>query len=101
MGHIYVSPLFDEIHFLTSPASSFVDAGDPNNIYNDPFDQSNPGFALFPVLGNLTNDIGAYGGPPLYCQVLKMRFWFSLNPYNSIILFFWVKVLQRPGILLT
>jgi hypothetical protein len=29
----------------------------------DPEDPLNPGFALFPAMGTLRNDMGAYGGP--------------------------------------
>ncbi|MCF7920073.1 MAG: T9SS type A sorting domain-containing protein [Candidatus Cloacimonetes bacterium] len=43
-----------------SPA---IDAGNPNSDYNDPEDPENPGYALYPALGLVRNDIGAYGGP--------------------------------------
>jgi len=43
-----------------SPA---IDAGDPAEEYNDPEDTSNPGMALYPALGTIRNDMGAFGGP--------------------------------------
>jgi hypothetical protein len=62
---IGVDPLFDMdmgIPFL-SAASPCVDAGDPASIYNDPEDPLNPGFALWPSLGTVRNDMGFTGGP--------------------------------------
>mgnify|MGYP006281325719 FL=1 len=45
-----------------SEDSPCIDAGNPDEEYNDPEDTENPGNALFPAMGSLTNDIGAYGG---------------------------------------
>ena len=44
----------------TSPC---IDAGNPTSIYNDPADPQNPLMALYPSLGTIVNDLGAYGGP--------------------------------------
>ncbi|GAH93927.1 unnamed protein product [marine sediment metagenome] len=33
------------------------------SIYNDPEDPYNPGYAEWPSMGELRNDMGAYGGP--------------------------------------
>ncbi len=44
---------------LNSPC---VDAGNPDEIYNDIEDINNPGYALFPARGTLNNDMGAFGG---------------------------------------
>ena len=60
------NPLFvetgDHPYALLS-GSPCIDAGDPNTIYNDPEDPNNLGYALWPAMGTLRNDIGAYGGP--------------------------------------
>ena len=42
--------------------SPCIDAGDPSANYNDIEDPNNPGQALWPAMGTLTNDIGAFGG---------------------------------------
>jgi hypothetical protein len=43
--------------------SSCIDAGNPDPLYYDPEDPDNSGFALYPAMGTITNDMGAYGGP--------------------------------------
>jgi hypothetical protein len=63
-GNIEVEPLFaDTVNYYLDENSPAVDAGDPNELYNDPEDPNNPGFALRPALGSIRNDMGAYGGP--------------------------------------
>ena len=63
-GNINTDPLFaDTTNFFLSNGSPCIDAGNPNPIFNDPEDPQNPGQALFPALGTLRNDMGAYGGP--------------------------------------
>lgn len=47
---------------LDESLSPCVDAGDPAPEFNDPEDPANPGFALYPALGLVRNDMGAYGG---------------------------------------
>lgn len=42
--------------------SPCIDAGNPDPLCNDPEDPDNPGYALWPALGAVTNDMGAYGG---------------------------------------
>ncbi len=61
-GNINQDPLFGEI-FLLDSDSPCIDAGDPDPLYNDQEDPVNPGYALFPSMGTLSNDMGAYGGP--------------------------------------
>lgn len=40
-----------------------IDAGDPNELYYDIEDPNNPGYAQYPAMGTITNDMGVYGGP--------------------------------------
>lgn len=60
-------PLSD--YHLNPDSSSCIDAGNPAPDYNDPEDPANPGFALWPALGALRNDMGAYGGGGAGCWV--------------------------------
>ena len=58
-------PLFDPelgSPFL-SPESPCVDAGNPDAIYHDVEDSSDPGWARWPSQGGLRNDMGFFGGP--------------------------------------
>jgi hypothetical protein len=61
----------DDPDFSTGPLSDFqlnpatspcIDAGDPDPVYYDAEDPYNPGYALWPSLGTILNDMGAYGG---------------------------------------
>ncbi len=45
--------------FAPSPC---IDAGDTAPEFNDPEDPLNPGYAAWPALGTIRNDMGAYGG---------------------------------------
>jgi hypothetical protein len=62
-GNIEEEPMFESENLLLSDDSPCIDAGNPDEMYNDPEDNGNPGFALFPSKGTLRNDMGAYGGP--------------------------------------
>ena len=63
-GNIEADPLFaDTVNYYLTESSPCVDAGNPDPAYNDPENPNNPGFALFPAMGTLRNDMGAYGGP--------------------------------------
>ncbi len=66
IGNINDTPCFipgplSEYH-LVPDSSPCIDVGNPDTFYNDPEDPGNPGYALWPALGGLHNDMGAYGG---------------------------------------
>jgi hypothetical protein len=65
-GNINADPMFTNgplSNYHLSTGSPCIDAGNPATQYNDPEDPLNPGYALWPALGTLRNDMGAYGGP--------------------------------------
>jgi len=62
-GNIDADPQWVGDRFYLGPGSPCVDAGNDSAAYNDPEDGGNPGWALWPSLGTLRNDMGAYGGP--------------------------------------
>jgi len=64
-GNIDTDPLFEtgplgDYHL--SMSSPCIDAGNPASEYNDPEDPFSPGYALWPAMGYLRNDMGAFGG---------------------------------------
>jgi hypothetical protein len=65
-GNIDADPVFFSgalsNYQLTAGLSPCIDAGNPDPEFNDPEDPANPGYALWPALGGLRNDMGAYGG---------------------------------------
>ncbi len=74
-GNIDVDPLFEQpstgngpeyngynaLWYLTED-SECIDAGNPAEEYYDIEDPADPGFALWPAMGTLTNDMGVFGG---------------------------------------
>jgi hypothetical protein len=62
-GNIDALPQFADSNYYLSTGSPCIDKGDSSTIYNDPEDPNNTGYALYPALGTIRNDIGAYGGP--------------------------------------
>lgn len=48
--------------WLLLPDSPAIDAGNPDPAYNDPEDPASPGNALYPAMGTVRADLGAYGG---------------------------------------
>jgi predicted outer membrane repeat protein len=63
-GNTDENPLFvDTLNYLLSELSPCIDTGNPDSLFNDPEDLLNPGFALWPAMGGLRSDMGAYGGP--------------------------------------
>ncbi|MCD4709008.1 MAG: right-handed parallel beta-helix repeat-containing protein, partial [Candidatus Sabulitectum sp.] len=63
-------------YHLNPDSSACIDAGNPASEFNDPEDPSNPGFALWPALGDLHNDMGAYGGS-------GVCYWVSIEEENT------------------
>lgn len=62
-GNINVNPLFtDTTNFYLMALSPCTDAGDSSAIYNDIENILLPGFALYPSMGTIRNDMGVYGG---------------------------------------
>jgi hypothetical protein len=62
-GNIDSDPLFEAGTYYLTVSSPCIDAGDTSALYNDPEDPANQGMALWPSLGALRNDMGAFGGP--------------------------------------
>lgn len=62
-GNIDALPVFADSNYYLSSGSPCIDKGDSSSIYNDPEDPNNLGHALYPAMGLLRNDMGAYGGP--------------------------------------
>ena len=67
-GNIEDDPIFFDggilsDYHLTQGLSPCIDAGHPGLAFNDPEDPVAPEYALWPALGGLRNDMGAYGGP--------------------------------------
>lgn len=62
-GIIDTNPGFLNNNFILMDNSPCIDAGEPDESYNDPEDPENPGNALYPAKGMLHSDIGAFGGP--------------------------------------
>ncbi len=60
-GNIDAHPKFQSQNVYLADDSPCIDAGDPGSA-DDPEDPSDPGQALFPAMGGLRNDMGAYGG---------------------------------------
>jgi len=65
-GNISINPLFADTLYHLSEESPCIDAGNPDTTYYDIEDPDNPGFALYPAMGTLHNDMGAYGGHGKY-----------------------------------
>jgi len=68
-GVIHEDPLFVDPgnnDFRLLPGSPCIDAGNPDSLYNDIEDPDNPGYALYPAMGTIRNDMGAYGGHGYY-----------------------------------
>ena len=62
-GNIDADPIYADSNYRLAAGSPCIDKGDSSLAYNDLEDPNNTGFAKYPSLGGLRNDIGAYGGP--------------------------------------
>jgi len=65
VGNISVDPSFEVgplSDYHLSEGSPCIDSGNPASEYNDPEDPFNPGYAIWPAMGYLRNDMGTYGG---------------------------------------
>ena len=60
-GNLQSDPLFIDTLYHLASNSPAIDAGNPDALFNDFEDPSNPGFALWPAMGTIRNDIGGYG----------------------------------------
>jgi predicted outer membrane repeat protein len=65
-GNIDSDPLFSDDEFHLSEDSPCIDAGNPDSLYYDIEDPFNPGYALYPAMGTILNDMGTYGGHGYY-----------------------------------
>jgi pimeloyl-ACP methyl ester carboxylesterase len=61
-GNIQTNPLFENTDYHLSAASPAIDAGNPDLKFYDIEDPNSPGMPLWPAMGNLTADMGAFGG---------------------------------------
>jgi predicted outer membrane repeat protein len=81
-GNIDSDPVFfDMDNYYLDEHSPCIDSGNPDTLFNDYEDTNNPGKALWPALGGLRNDMGAYGGHGKFQQII----WHYLDPGLSII----------------
>jgi hypothetical protein len=88
LGNIDINPDFtDTVNYYLNITSPCVDAGNPDSAYNDIEDPGNLGFALWPALGTLHNDMGAYGGhfnTNIHTELLGPQFRAFVSRVNSV-----------------
>ncbi len=89
-GNIDDDPLFSDDEFHLSESSPCIDAGNPDSLYYDIEDPYNPGYALYPAMGTILNDMGAYGGhgyyePPVSAdeELITVKSVIKLNNYPN------------------
>ncbi|KAA3617503.1 MAG: T9SS C-terminal target domain-containing protein [Calditrichaeota bacterium] len=61
-GNIQTDPLFENSDYHLGGLSPAIDAGNPEEKFNDLADPDNPSEPLWPAKGSLTADIGSFGG---------------------------------------
>jgi len=71
-GNINTDPFFSDTLYHLTEDSPCIDAGNPDTMYYDVEDPNNPGFALYPAMGTLINDMGFYGGHGNYEPVFSI-----------------------------
>jgi len=70
-GNIHQDPLFTNTTFYyLSENSPCIDSGHPDAFFYDVEDPEHPGYARWPALGSIQNDMGAYGGHGNYKSYL-------------------------------
>ena len=62
IGNIQIDPLFEDTEYYLSSSSPAIDAGNPDPGYYDEADPTNLTQALWPAMGLLQADMGAFGG---------------------------------------
>jgi hypothetical protein len=91
IGNINADPLLydsamasgDTTYCCLPQNSPCVDAGDPHPLCNDPEDPLNPGFALWPAMGTIRNDMGAHGG--ISDSLIKYPEVMTIRRFNDIV----------------
>lgn len=84
-NNIDVDPNFVDSDYHLGDNSLCIDGGNPAPEYYDPEDSENPGNALYPAMGTIINDIGAYGGPGVIYFNLFTENNFILIPSQSFL----------------
>ena len=80
-GNLFADPLFEDGSYVLSAGSPAIDAGNPDSGYNDLADPANPTQPLWPALGTLQADLGAFGGN----ETVPV----ALTPYSGRAKFLW------------
>ncbi len=62
IGNLQLDPLFIDAEYHLDTMSPAIDAGAAEPEFNDVSDPANPGIPLWPAMGDLRADMGAYGG---------------------------------------
>ena len=91
-GNIATSPLLtrsDSLDYVLHEQSPCIDAGNPGSEYNDSEDHDNPGFALWPAMGTIRNDMGAYGGHSIQFVVPVELALFQAKASDNDVLLTW------------
>ena len=70
IGNISVDPLFADSDYHLSNNSPCIDAGNADSLYYDIEDPANPGYALYPASGTITNDMGMDGGHGYHDEII-------------------------------
>ncbi|MFC1887944.1 PKD domain-containing protein [Candidatus Cloacimonadota bacterium] len=73
-----------EAEWYLAAGSTCIDAGNPEAEYNDVEDPSNPGYALYPAMGMLTNDMGAFGGNGMFEYVGSEDELIDIDTFSSM-----------------
>ena len=74
-GNLDENPRFLSPMLFLGLMSPCIDAGNPDPLYNDPESIFQPGYARWPAMRTVRNDMGAYGGPGAadWCDFLDLN----------------------------